>query len=200
MSALIPVPPGSIAVVVTHLEMANSLGSLQAKSPPPGLTLARMENPKATEYLQLFRCIGEDFLWSSRLKMTDSQLHDAITAPTAAIYVLRDRDRDIGLVELDWRHRPDCQILFFGLVRDVIGRGYGDWMMNETQRLAFGSGAERLWLHTCTADHPRALPFYLSHGFQAFKREVEIAADPRLIDEIRPDAAQHLPIIMRRMA
>ena len=195
MSAIIPVPAGSIAVVVTHLEMKASPATGPVKPPLPGLSLWRVEQPSVDWYLPLYRRIGEDFLWFSRLTMTDAQLRQAISAPTTAIYAVRDRDRDIGLVELDWRHAPDCKILFFGLVPDTISRGIGSWMMTETQRLAFDGGARRLWLHTCTADHPRALPFYLAHGFRAFKREIEIAPDPRLYADVPSDAAASLPII-----
>jgi len=31
---------------------------------------------------------------------------------------------------------------------------------------------ERLWLHTCTEDHPKALPNYLKAGFKIFKEEI----------------------------
>ena len=30
-----------------------------------------------------------------------------------------------------------------------------------------------MWLHTCTADHPHALPNYLARGFRPFLEKVE---------------------------
>jgi hypothetical protein len=32
-------------------------------------------------------------------------------------------------------------------------------------------GAQRVWVHTCTLDHPQALPNYLARGFQIFRVE-----------------------------
>jgi hypothetical protein len=40
----------------------------------------------------------------------------------------------------------------------------------------------RLWVHTCSLDHPRALGFYQRWGFAAFARERTRIADPRPLD------------------
>ena len=77
----------------------------------------------------------------------------------------------------------------------ATGRGLGAWAMREVRRLAFVEGAARLWLHTCTLDHPRALPFYIAQGFRPFRREIEIAPDPRISGELRRDAAAFHPVI-----
>jgi len=39
------------------------------------------------------------------------------------------------------------------------------------------------------------LPFYLRAGFTAYKREIEIADDPRLTGALRRDATPDVPII-----
>ena len=36
---------------------------------------------------------------------------------------------------------------------------------------AWELGANRVWLHTCTLDSPRALPNYRARGFREFRRE-----------------------------
>ena len=53
----------------------------------------------------------------------------------------------------------------------------------------------RSWLHTCTLDHPQALTFYQRSGFTPYRREVEVADDPRLIGKAPRHAAAHVPII-----
>ena len=35
----------------------------------------------------------------------------------------------------------------------------------------------RVWLHTCTLDHPAALGFYVKHGFRPYRRAIEVADD-----------------------
>jgi GNAT superfamily N-acetyltransferase len=196
MSSFIPVPQGSIATIVTHLEMAAAPLNTAPVLPMPDLVLELMPLPDLDWYKDIYRRIGEEWLWFSRLMMSDEQLAAAIHAPGVTVYRLQDSSGDIGLLELDWREKPDCEIVFFGVVEQAIGGGIGRWLMAEAQRLAFEQGeAERLWLHTCTLDHPRALPFYLRQGFKPFRREIEVAPDPRLSGDVRADAAAFHPII-----
>jgi hypothetical protein len=53
----------------------------------------------------------------------------------------------------------------------------------------------RVWLHTCSFDHPAALAFYQRAGFRPFRRQIEIADDPRLDGTVPRSAAAHVPII-----
>ena len=53
----------------------------------------------------------------------------------------------------------------------------------------------RFWAHTCTLDHPSALSFYKRSGFRPFRRQVEIAEDPRLSGLAPMDAAAHVPLL-----
>ena len=195
---VLPVPDGYIASVITHLEMF----ALPANRPPrprDSLSVAYVEDPAVDWYLPLFRQIGEEWLWFSRLMLPEERLAEILSDPDNAVYVICDSGREVGLLEFNWRERPDCEISFFGLVPEAIGIGAGAWLMAEAQRLAFSQGAERLWLHTCTLDHPKALPFYIRQGFIPFKREIEYAPDPRLTGDIRPDAAAFHPVIHVRL-
>jgi len=35
------------------------------------------------------------------------------------------------------------------------------------------AGASRVWVHTCTLDHPGALPNYIARGFRVYKEETD---------------------------
>ena len=127
--------------------------------------------------------------------MNDEILAAIVHDTRVAVYAVQDGNDDIGIVELNWRDAPNCEIAFFGIVEEAVGGGVGRWTMAEVQRVAFDDGAARLWLHTCTHDHPRALPFYVAQGFRPYRREIEIALDPRLSGNVRRDAAAFHPII-----
>ena len=43
--------------------------------------------------------------------------------------------------------------------------------MSEAVREAWAAGPSRVWLHTCTLDHPAALPNYLGRGFRSVREE-----------------------------
>ena len=92
--------------------------------------------------------------------------------------------------------RPgQCEIVFFGVTAKLIGSGAGRWLMNRALELAWSRPIARLWLHTCTHDHPAAVAFYQRSGFRAFRRQIEIEDDPRLDGTAPRDAARHVPVI-----
>mgnify|MGYP002632031846 CR=1 FL=1 len=190
-----PVPNGCIAAIVTHLQMTAPAQVAAPQLPRGGLALRRVTNPQVDWYLRLYRAVGEDWLWATRLFLTERDLAAIIQDPAITIYAICDGEREIGIVELDWREAPDCEVVFFGLVADALGQGLGRWAMAEVQRLAFSNGARRLWLHTCTLDHPGAVQFYQAQGFHAFMREIEIMEDPRLAGLTRPEAGAYHPIL-----
>ena len=66
--------------------------------------------------------------------------------------------------------------------------------MNHAIEIAFSRPVQRLWLHTNTIDHPRALAFYQRSGFVPIAQSLEIADDPRLNGALPRDCAPHVPI------
>jgi hypothetical protein len=67
--------------------------------------------------------------------------------------------------------------------------------MNRALETAWSRELRRVWVHTCTFDHPSAVAFYQRSGFRAFRRQIEVADDPRLDGTASPTAARHVPII-----
>lgn len=71
----------------------------------------------------------------------------------------------------------------FGLVPRCVGSGLGGHLLCDAVRRARELGGGRVWLHTCTADHPHALPNYLARGFRPFygiveHEDVQTAGEP----------------------
>jgi GNAT superfamily N-acetyltransferase len=143
----------------------------------------------------LYRRIGQDWLWFSRLMLSDDALATIIRDRSIEIYALEYLQQDEGLLELDFRQKGDCELSFFGLTASLIGKGAGRWLMNRAIELAWSRPIGRLWVHTCTLDHPQALTFYLRSGFTAFRRQIEIADDPRTTGILPSTAAPETPII-----
>ncbi len=184
---ILPVPAGHLAAVVTELEM-----TAPPDRPGPAMALRRDPRPDLARYLAFYREIGEDWLWYSRLGLSDAALAEILHDPKVEVHVGANRE---GLVELDFRRDGVCSITFFGLVPSRIGRGDGRRMMTAALALAWREGVGKVRLQTCTLDHPGALGFYLRCGFRAVARRVEIAPDPRLDGPMGPDVAPHHPLI-----
>jgi GNAT superfamily N-acetyltransferase len=187
------VPAGKIAAVVTHLEMIER----PAVRPDPagGWSLRRVEMPPLDWFRDLYLRVGEEWLWFSRIRMPDEELAARLHSPQLEVYSLVDGGRDEGLLELDFREPGHCEIGMFGVAANLVGTGAGRWLMNRALEIAWSRPVTRVWLHTCTFDHPAALAFYQRSGFRPFRRQVEVADDPRL-DGIAPrDVARHVPVI-----
>lgn len=194
-STFTDVPAGKIAAVVTYLEMRERPETKVLQSTPSGGTLRRVEEPQLEWYRDLYRRIGANLLWFSALTLTDEELSTKITRPGIEIYAFTLNGADEGLLELDFRQPGECELGFFGVTPDAVGTGAGKFMMAHAIERAWSREIERFWLHTCTLDHPNALPFYMRAGFTAYKREIELADDPRLDGTLPRDAAAQLPII-----
>jgi GNAT superfamily N-acetyltransferase len=187
------VPAGKIAAVVTHLEMTER----PALRPDPegAWALRRVPSPDLDWFRDLYRRVGEEWLWFSRLQMADAELAAIIRSPMVDVHALMHEGRDEGLLELDFREAGQCEHAFFGVTGKLIGSGAGRWLMNRALELAWSRQVSRVWVHTCTLDHPSALAFYQRSGFRAFRRQIEIADDPRLDGTAPRSAAKHVPII-----
>ncbi len=189
------VPPGKLATLVTFLEM-TAPPPRRSPSPPDGYALARVERWDTSEFKALYKEIGREWLWSSRLLMPELLLEARLHRPgTFAFTPLRD-GRRMGVLEMDFAQPGEVEVSFFGLVPDAIGGGVGRWLMEEAIAMAFARGdTRRLWLHTCHFDSPQALPFYQRMGFVPYARAVEVFDDARLIGRLEEDAGWHVPLI-----
>jgi GNAT superfamily N-acetyltransferase len=119
-------------------------------------------------------------------------LRAILSDPNLETYALMARGRRIGLLELDFRRPDECELSFFGVVADAIGKGAGRYLMTQAIMRAFAQPIARFWVHTCTFDSPQALDFYRRSGFRAYKQAVEVMADPRLGARWPRTAAPHV--------
>jgi GNAT superfamily N-acetyltransferase len=191
---LTPVANDQIATIVTYLEMVER--PRPAPIPPAPLRLVPWKTPAPDVYRALFRRVGEPWLWFSRLVMSDAELMAIIHDPAVQVFAITDpRGVEVGLLELDFRALPDCELSFLGLVPGLTGKGFGAWVMAQAKSLAWRKDVSRFWVHSCTLDSPGALGFYQRAGFVPYKREIETFADPRLTGLLSADAAPHVPML-----
>lgn len=187
------VPPGKLRSVITYLEMTEPPSAPPPPAPDPGLRIERLQPEPVDLYRRLYRAVGEPWLWWERLVWSDEELAEQLAAPGIEVHVLWSADRPAGYFELDRREPGDVEIVYFGLVPDTIGQGLGRWFLAETIRAAWTPETRRVWLHTCTEDHPRALAFYESAGFRPYKTETALIDDPRATGLLPVDAAPYVP-------
>jgi GNAT superfamily N-acetyltransferase len=189
-ATLSAVPAGHVAAVVTYLEMDQAPADLTAPASP--LSIAHLAGVDPDRYRALFRRVGSRWLWFSRLAMSDAELR----AKLAEVHVVTGPDgMDAGFIELDYREPGRCSIRFLGLVPELAGQGHGRWLFAETLRRAWAPGVTKVTVHTCSLDHPAALPAYLRAGFVAKRRAFESFPDPRLAGLLPRDVAPQIPLV-----
>jgi GNAT superfamily N-acetyltransferase len=155
---------GWIESKVTYLEMLAPPDRALAAA-RTGLEVRRAVSPTISFYRFLYDTVGGDWNWTGRRLMDDVTLARIVQDPKVEVNVLWVDGVPAGLMELDLRKLPEIELLYFGLVSDFIGKGFGRFALDWTVDRAWSFRPSRLWVHTCDLDHPNALSVYQKAGF-----------------------------------
>jgi GNAT superfamily N-acetyltransferase len=142
------------------------------------LTEAKIASPDLSQFL--FCAVGTHWHWFSRLSWTYQQWLDYLTAGNVRTWVLYQEGTPAGFVELRKHEDNSVELKFFGLLPAFIGRGLGTRLAQAAIALAQQWQASRVWVHTCSEDHPSALKTYQQAGFvisQTEQQDEEMPSD-----------------------
>jgi GNAT superfamily N-acetyltransferase len=176
---------------ITYLEMRARPAGRRFPAPADKLALMRAEDCTVSFYRYLYDAVGTPWLWFERRLYSDPELAALITKPTIEIFVLYVRGVPAGYFELDAAVPRETKLLYFGLIPDFFGRRFGPFMLQAAIDRAWSARSiERLWLHTSTFDHPKALGVYQRAGFVVYARRPVSFEDPRRLG-ILPRDVRH---------
>jgi GNAT superfamily N-acetyltransferase len=174
-------PDGKLRSLVTYLEMLAPPPSRVVPVPPPRTEISQSVRPPVHFYRYLYNTIGAPWLWGDRRRLQDRELAEIIGHPNVRIDVLYVGGVPAGYVELDARSAPDIELAYFGLMPEFIGQKLGVFFLEYAIRAAWSCRPGRIWVHTCSLDHPRALSMYERAGFVRYRQVEEIVDDPRAL-------------------
>jgi GNAT superfamily N-acetyltransferase len=169
----------TLEVVRTYLEL-TAPDALRAADFPDATAVRIAPRTPCTvpEYRALYDAVGRAHRWQDRLAWSDEQLAEWLARPDVGVRVLERRDAvdperwvPAGYYELARHPDGGVELVYFGLVPDAQGAGLGRALLTHAVRDAWGMGARRVWLHTCTLDGPTALPNYRARGFHVTGEE-----------------------------
>jgi prephenate dehydrogenase len=166
----------TVPAVRTYIEQTSRPPHVDDAWPGPGwqLNLAPACPPSFFRYL--YREVGRRWHWVDRLPWSDDRIREHLTTPGVEIWVLSLDGLPAGYVELARGADGVVEIAYLGLLPEFIGRGAGRALLAAAIGRAWHPpGTTRVWLHTCTLDHPRALPNYLAAGFRVVREEPYLA-------------------------
>ncbi len=178
-------PDGKIESVITSLEMLAPPAPPALAPPRDDVAIVRAHRPTVSFYRFLYNTVGEPWLWGDRRKLSDEALAAVVQHPAVEVFVLHVAGVPAGYSELDRRVEGEVEIGYFGIMPEFLHQKLGPYLLDWTIRTAWSYAPRRLWVHTCTLDHPRALAMYERAGFRAYKTEVEIGDDPRALGLIK---------------
>ena len=156
-------------VTVTFLEMHET------KQLPVPLNETRFElltKPVSVEeYRKHYYGVGEKHFWLDRMVMQDKELIEKINGSNVDIFLFYINNKVAGYIEFVKEERF-VEILYFGLMPEFIGKGYGKYFLQWVIAKAWSYQPEWIQLNTCTLDHPNALGSYKKAGFKEVKTEI----------------------------
>ncbi|MBV8586533.1 MAG: GNAT family N-acetyltransferase [Verrucomicrobia bacterium] len=162
--------PEQVTVVTTYLEMFQPPAALPPEAPPDS-RVEQVYEPLVSFYRYLYDTVGGPWLWIDRRRMSDEALDAIIRDPGVEIYLLSVRGQPAGFCELDCRNPTEVELAYFGLIPEFIGRGLGPYLLRYAIDRAWRTQPGRVWVHTCSLDHPKALETYRRAGFAIYHTE-----------------------------
>jgi GNAT superfamily N-acetyltransferase len=160
-----------IDVTRTYLEMTSPGDLVGPAGPPEGARFDRVEQCPLGFFRFLYAEVGRHYYWRDRLSWTDEQITEYLRGPVW-LWVLYDRGAPAGYFELKRHTDGSIEVAYFGLLPHAIGRGLGSVLLTRAVEEAWKLEPNRVWLHTCTLDHPAAMTNYTKRGFRPTRTEV----------------------------
>jgi len=176
-------------VTTWHLDYHGEIQSLPQW--PAGVTLieAEIASPELNQFL--FTAVGTPWRWYGRLGWTYQQWLAHLQSGHVRTWVLYQRGTPAGFYEL-CRHPADAdsiELKYFGLLPSFVGQGLGGRLVQAAVASAQQWSNGRVWLHTCSDDHPAALASYQKAGFVLCQTVVEPSEAPEDYATAALDAA-----------
>ena len=160
-----------------YLEM-TSAEQLRAKPQRSELQIIECEEPQGALNRFLYQLIGSNWGWSDLNAWSDAQWQAVVENPAHRTWVAYYRGAIAGYYELNRDERSNVEIRYFGLAPQFLDRGFGGPLLSHAIQSAWQwPGTERVWVHTCTLDHPAALANYKARGMQVYNEEIDNNAD-----------------------
>ena len=160
-----------ISVKRNFLELKN-INDLIKKDKPEDNYSVEKTKPDFQLNKFFYKQIGKKYRWTDRLIWTDLQWSNYVSNKNLDTYVIKNGEDLVGYFELI--HHPEqneTELAYLGLFEDYFGKGVGGYALTTAILKSFEKKIKRMWVHTCTLDHPNAIKNYLARGMKIFKEE-----------------------------
>ncbi|WP_168193215.1 GNAT family N-acetyltransferase [Rhodophyticola sp. CCM32] len=155
----------SLPYTITYLEMRQPPGAA-APVLPEDTRLEQAISPPVWYFLALYDAVGRAYEWQDKHREDPETLRAFVQHPQVELRTLLKDGWPQGFFQLDFRKPGVCDLAYFGMVPEAVGKGLGGLLLKTAIAIGWaGAGVEKMTVNTCTLDHPRALGLYQSAGF-----------------------------------
>ena len=164
-----------MSLVTTYLEMQSPEQLRPQRYADPQFQIREKRPPDWQFNRDLYLAVGEKWLWIDKRSWSDEQWQAYALAPELRTFLAWHGETLAGYYELRRDDEDGVEIAYFGLLPEFIGRGFGGALLTSAIEQAWWSSpsVSRVWVNTCTRDHPRALANYQARGMIAYRVEEE---------------------------
>jgi len=160
-----------ISVKRNFLEIKNINDLIKKDKPEDNYSIEKTK-PDFQLNKFFYKQIGKKYRWTDRLVWTDIQWSNYVSNKNLETYVIKNGNDLAGYFELIFHpEKKEIELAYLGLFEDYFGKGLGGYALSIAIIKSFEKKIKRIWVHTCTLDHPNAIKNYLARGMKIFKEE-----------------------------
>ena len=156
------------SVTITYLEQLSPAEHLPKTSDDPLFRVQKLGIPLPSLNRYFYTEVGRAWGWTDRLGFSDEQWLEH--AESVATFVGYYDGTPAGYFELQYQG-DSVELYYFGLLPEFVGKGLGGALLSSALGEAWALEPKRVWVHTCSLDHPAALANYQARGFKVYKEE-----------------------------
>ena len=161
-------------VTTTYLELLSleqlrpaqpSISGMQITESPPGDWQFNRS---------MYLAVGTPWAWNDKRTWSDDQWQTYVQTDQLRTFAAYENDQMAGYYELRQvanSQENGVEIAYFGLLPAFIGRGLGGVLLTSAIQAAWEISPTRVWVQTCSLDHPAALANYQARGMKVYKVE-----------------------------
>jgi len=154
-----------------YLEI-TSIKNLKGKNKPSDKIVLELLDNKNFELNKFFyKQIGRKHQWVDRLVWQDKDWIKYVSNENLKTYIIKEDEDLVGYFELIFDKNNECEIAYFGILEEYIGKSLGGYLLSKAIKIAFEKKVKRIWVHTCSLDHQNAILNYKARGMKIFKTE-----------------------------
>lgn len=136
-----------------------------------GLEVRRVEIPSPGFSWFLHQAVGADYRWGGRETWSEAEWRTCVGQPGFETWVAYVTGAPAGYFEFGKLDDGSIRIHSLGLLKAFFGRGLGAHLLTTAVEIAWKRAPRRVWLNTCSHDHPHALDNYRARGFRVVNEQ-----------------------------